>query len=310
MTLNEKLVIIGSGPAGLTAALYAGRAALSPLIIDGSAPGGQLMSTSMVENWPGEIQIFGPDLMKKMRDQAQHNNARFLSETLTQVKLDTRPFELITDRGTHITTKALIIATGADPKRLQCVGETQYWGKGVTTCAVCDGAFYKDRPVVVIGGGDSAMENASFLTNYTSNITIVHILPQLTASHAMQQRVLEDPTIKILYDSTVTSIAGDGKKVTAVTVTNKKAGTEQILKTDGVFISIGLIPNSQLFKDQLELNSYGYVVLKENTQTSVPGVFAAGDVSDSRYRQAITSAGTGCAATLDAERYLKQNPSL
>ena len=305
MILKEKLVIVGSGPAGLTAAVYAARAALSPLVIDGSAPGGQLMSTSMVENWPGEMQIFGSDLMKKMRDQALHNKARFLSETLTQANLIKRPFELTTERGTHIHAESLIIATGAEPKRLHCPGESEYWGKGVTSCAVCDGAFYKNLPVVVVGGGDSAMENASFLTNYTQDITIVHILPQLTASHAMQSRIMENPSIKIVYESTVTSIEGNGKVVSGITITHQKTGTVSSLDTRGVFISIGLNPNTALFKNQLEMNSYGYLLLKENTQTSIPGVFAAGDVADSRYRQAITAAGTGCAATLDAERFLK-----
>ncbi len=307
MIQKEKLVIIGSGPAGLTAGIYAGRADLKPLIIDGHEPGGQLMTTTLVENWTGEIRIDGPDLMKKMREHTAYYKARFLSETVTKVDLSSRPFVLTTGRNTTIHTQTLIIATGAQPKRLQCPGESIYWGKGVTTCAVCDGAFYKDMPVVVVGGGDTAMESASFLTNFTDDITLVHILPELTASQAMQKRILDNPKIKIIYNSTVSSIEGDGKRVTHTTITNQKTGDTQTLKANGVFIAIGLNPNTHLFKNQLEMTDYGHLVLKEHTKTSVPGVFAAGDVADSRYRQAITAAGTGCAASLDAERFLKEN---
>ena len=213
MIKKEKLVILGSGPAGLTAAVYAGRADLSPLIIDGQEPGGQLMTTTLVENWPGEISINGPALMKRMREHAAHYKARFLCETIVKADLSQRPFVLTTDRSTEIHTHALIIATGATPKKLGCPGESDYWGKGVTTCAVCDGAFYKDKPVVVVGGGDTAMESASFLTNFTDSITIVHISAKLSASHAMQERVINNPKIKIIYSSTVTAIEGDGKKV-------------------------------------------------------------------------------------------------
>ncbi len=303
---TEKLVIIGSGPAGLTAGVYAARANLSPIIIDGYEPGGQLMTTTYVENWPGDTRILGPALMKKMRDHAAHYNARFLSDTITSADLTKRPFVLTTRREKEIHTHTLIIATGAKPKRLKCPGENTYWGKGVTTCAVCDGVFYKDKEVVVVGGGDTAMESASFLTNFTDKITIVHILPELTASQAMQERVINNPKINIIYNSTVTAIQGDGKKVTGVTITNQQTKKTSDLPTGGVFIAIGLTPNTHLFKDQLAMNDYGYLLLKDHTATSVPGVFAAGDVADSRYRQAITAAGTGCAATLDAERYLKE----
>jgi thioredoxin reductase (NADPH) len=303
---TERLVIIGSGPAGLTAGIYAGRANLSPLIIDGSDPGGQLMTTTYVENWPGETSILGPELMKNMREHAAHYKARFLMDTITNVDLSQRPFELTTKRG-NVYTHALIIATGAKPKRLRCPGEDTYWNKGVTTCAVCDGAFYKDKSVVVIGGGDTAMENASFLTNFTDKITIVHILDELTASQAMKERVLNNPKIQIIYNSTVTAIEGNGKMVTGVTITNQQSKEISDLAVDGVFLAIGLTPNTQLFKDQLAMNNYGYLLLKEHTSTSVSGVFAAGDVADSRYRQAITAAGTGCAASLDAERYLKEH---
>ncbi len=303
----EKLVIIGSGPAGLTAAIYAARSFLNPLVIEGREPGGQLMSTSYVENWPGEASILGPELMKKMRSHAEHFKTRFLSEELTAVDLSVRPFLLTTSKQTMIKTHTLIIATGATAKKLGCEGEAEYWGKGVSTCAVCDGTFYAGKEVVIVGGGDSAMESASFMTNFTDKITIVHILPKLTACPSMQERVIHNPTIKIIYNSTVTAIKGTQGKVSSVKITNQQTGEHTELPAQGVFIAIGLKPNTDLFKNQLAMNHYGYITIECHTRTSVPGVFAAGDVADDRYRQAITSAGSGCAATLDAERYLKQN---
>lgn len=305
----EKLVIIGSGPAGLTAGIYSGRALLSPLILEGKEPGGQLMGTSLVENWPGEKSIMGPELMANMRSQAVHCGARMLSEEVTHVDVSKRPFELTTHRGTLIQTHALIVATGASFKKLHCKGEQEYWGKGVSTCAVCDGPLYRNKPVVIIGGGDSAMENASFLSNFTDDITIVHILPRLTASPSMQQKVLSKKSIRIIYESTATELMGDGKRVTHALITNQKTGEQTTLRADGVFISIGLYPNTNLFKNHVETDPQGYLVLKKGTETSVKGVFAAGDVVDKCYRQAITSAGMGCAAALDAERYLNAEHS-
>jgi thioredoxin reductase (NADPH) len=307
----EKVVIVGSGPAGLTAGIYTSRAGLSPLIIDGSKPGGQLMTTSAVENWPGETSIPGPALMEQMRSHTAAYGARFLDATITKVDLQERPFVLSTNSGTTVQTQSIIIATGANPKKLAVPGEEAFWGRGVSTCAVCDGTFYKGKKVVVVGGGDTATESASFLLNFTNDITIVHILPKLTASHAMQQRVIDNPSIKIIYESTVTAIEGKEqsigiKKVTQVTIKNQQTGEESVLPADGVFIAIGIIPNTALFKGQLELTPYGYIQLKEYTQTSVEGVFAAGDVADSMYRQAITSAGHGCAAAMDVERYLSE----
>lgn len=302
----EKLVILGSGPAGLTAAVYAARANLGPLVIEGSYPGGQLMSTTHVENWPGHISILGPTLMLELRNHAAHFGTRFLSSKVIHADLRCSPFVLHTSKEQEIKTHALIIATGATAKRLHCPGEEEYWGKGVTTCAVCDGAFYKDKKVVIVGGGDTAMENASFMTNFTNDVTIVHILPQFTASFAMQQRVLNNPRIKIIYESTVTQIRGNGSHPTHVLITHQQTGETQTFPAEGVFIAIGLQPNTETFKGQLALDDYGYLLVKETTYTSVEGVFAAGDVADKRYRQAITSAGTGCAATLDAERYLKE----
>lgn len=306
---KEKVVILGSGPAGLTAGIYTGRAGLTPLIIDGSKPGGQLMTTTNVENWPGEISIPGPALMDTMRTHAAQYGSQFLSATVTHVDLSKRPFIITTDNEKTKTIEAqtLIIATGAHPKKLCIPGEETYWGRGVSTCAVCDGTFYKGKRVLIVGGGDTAMESASFMLNFTNDITIVHILPKLTASHAMQQRVVDNPSVKIMYESTVMAIQGTEKIVSQVIIKNQKTGEETTLPTDGVFVAIGIIPNTALFKGQLELTPYGYIALKEHTQTSVPGVFAAGDVADSRYRQAITSAGHGCAAAMDAERFLSEH---
>lgn len=301
----HKLIIIGSGPAGITAGIYASRSALYPIIIEGKSPGGQLMATSYVENWPGEKSILGPELMKKLKDQAIHLGCQFLEQKIEKVDLSKRPFTLWTNQNTELKTESVIIATGAEPKKLNCLGENEYWGKGVTTCATCDGAFYKDRPVIIVGGGDSAMEEASFMTKFTNKITVIHILDKLTASPAMKQKVIENPDIKIIYNSTVREIKGDGNHINAIIIENHVTKELQTLKTDALFIAIGLNPNSGLFKDQLELDKIGYIILKGETQTSVKGVFAAGDITDCKYRQAITSAGQGCKAALDAERFLE-----
>ncbi|CDK30286.1 thioredoxin-disulfide reductase [Candidatus Babela massiliensis] len=304
LKLTQKLVIIGSGPAALTAAIYASRANLEPLIVRGNEPGGQLMGTSHVENWPGEISILGPALINKIETHAKHLGTEFLNREIVKVDFNNKPFSLITNKNETIKANAVIIATGANPKKLNCKGEETYWGKGVTTCAVCDGAFYKDQPVVIVGGGDSAVENATFMTKFTDKVTLVHILDKLTASHAMQSKILNDKRINIIYNSTVDEILGNNNHVQEVMIKNQKTGQKDIIKTSAVFIAIGLTPNTEIFKDQIELNNYGYIVLKEHTKTSVDGIFAAGDVADSRYRQAITSAGSGCAASLDAEHYL------
>lgn len=303
--MERELVILGGGPAGLTAAIYSARAGIKPLIIEGKMPGGQLMGTTYVENWPGDKQILGPRLMIEMREHAAHFGAEFMGEEVIEANLKQQPFSLTTNSGKVIKAKCIIIATGATYKRLGCPGENEYWGKGVTTCAVCDGAFYKDKKVIIVGGGDTAMEDASFMTNFTKDITIVHILDKLTASHAMQERILKNPDIKIIYSSTVSQIEGDGNHVTHATITNQKTGVSEKTPVNALFVAIGLKPNTGIFVNQLDLNPYGYLLHKEHTQTSVPGVFAAGDVVDYRYRQAITSAGSGCMAALDAERYLK-----
>ena len=299
------LIIVGSGPAGLTAAIYAARANLNPLVIQGPMPGGQLMGTSHVENWPGIKSILGPLLMSQLQDHAASFGTQFLDETIKSVNLSKNPFELVTTNNTQLHAQSIIIATGASPKRLGCPGEEQYWGKGVTTCAVCDGAFYPDKTVVIVGGGDTAMEDASFMLNFTNKIIIIHILDQLTASPAMQKRVLNNPSISIIYNTTVTEIKGDGQKVTQIITTDQKTQETSGLDVDAVFVAIGLNPNVGPFKDQVELNKYGFINVENQTHTSMTGVFVAGDVADYRYRQAITSAGYGCMAALDAERYLK-----
>ena len=301
---RHKLVIVGSGPAGLTAAIYGSRANLKPLIIEGKSPGGQLMGTTYVENWPGDKSILGPTLMMKMREHAKQFGTQFLSEEVVRVDFSKRPFTLVTDKDTKLQADSVVIASGAVPRRLDVPGEQEYWGKGVTTCAVCDGAFYKDKKVLIIGGGDTAMEDASFMTKFTDQITVVQILGKLTASKPMQKRVLDNPKIEVIYNTTVGAFQGDGSHVTGVTLIDQKTKEQRILQIDGVFLAIGLLPKTDYLKDQIKLDKFGYVVIKDHTKTSVKGVFVGGDAADWRYRQAVTSAGTGCMAVLDAERWL------
>ncbi len=299
----HKVIIVGSGPAGLTAGIYIARANLKPLLIEGAKPGGQLMTTTKVENWPGQASIMGPQLMIDMIAQTKEQGVEFITGSAVRCDLSQQPFKIFTDKNKELLCHSLIIATGATPKRLNCPGEEKYWGKGVTTCAVCDGAFYKDVPVVIVGGGDTAMEDAQFMANLTNDITIVHILDKFTASKAMQKNVVDNPKYKIIYSSTVTEIHGDDK-ITHVTITDQKTGKEKRLPTQAVFLAIGHTPNTDFLKGQVDLNEYGYLLLNDYTKTSVPGVFGAGDVHDFRYRQAVTAAGAGCMAALDAERYL------
>ncbi|MEX0849173.1 MAG: thioredoxin-disulfide reductase [Candidatus Dependentiae bacterium] len=302
----EQLIIIGSGPAGLTAAIYAARANLHPLVIEGSKPGGQLMGTTVVENWPGTASIMGPKLMMDMKEHAKSFGTRFQSGDVTKVDFKQRPFIVTTNKDKTFKAHSVIVATGATPKRLRVPGEDEHWGKGVTTCAVCDGAFYNDKPVIIVGGGDTAMEDASFMTKFTDKITIVHILDKLTASAAMQKRVIDNPKINIIYNSTVTEIFGNDNGVTSATITHQQTNEKTKLDANAVFVAIGYKPNTNIFENQLELDDWGYLKITDNTKTSVEGVFSAGDVADYRYRQAITSAGSGCMAALDAERWLSK----
>lgn len=305
-TKHHDLIIIGSGPAGLTAGIYASRAKLNPLIIQGKSPGGQLMGTTYVNNWPGERSILGPDLMMKIQDHAVQAGCELLPELVVSVDLSKRPFIITTHRGKELSAHALIITTGSVPRKLDCPGEAEYWGKGVTSCAVCDAALYHDKQVFIVGGGDSAMEFIFALAKYTQKITVIHIHETLTAAPILQQRLKDYPFVKIIYSSTVTEIHGDSSHVTGVTITNKISNQQTQIPTDGIFLAIGLIPNSTIVKGQLELTSRGYIKVTHMTRTSVPGVFAAGDVIDACYRQAISAAGSGCMAALDAERYLTE----
>jgi len=303
---HHKLVIIGSGPAGLTAGVYAGRAHLNPVIIEGKEPGGQLMGTGAVENWPGIKETTGPELMKDMREHTKACGVTFVSGAATDVTIEDNTFIISTNKDKTFRAEAIILATGAKPKRLNCPGEDEYWGKGVTTCAVCDGAFYKDKPVVIVGGGDSAMEDAEFMLNFTQDITIVQIESELTASEATKQNVVDNDHIEIIYNSTVSEITGDGDHVTEVTITNQETGEEETKQTKAVFIDIGFIPNTDIVADHIERTDYGHVVLKDHSKTSCKGIFAAGDVADAQYQQAITASGMGCRAALDAEKYIKR----
>jgi thioredoxin reductase (NADPH) len=303
----HNLIIIGSGPAGLTAGIYGARANLKPLIIEGKNPGGQLLGTTAVENWPGEKSILGPQLIKNIKEHAQSLGCSFMSSEIVKADFSKSPFTLWTNKQENLQAQAVILACGATPKQLNCPGEQTYWGKGVTTCAVCDGALYRDKKVIIVGGGDTAMEDAAFMAKFTKEITVVHLLDKLTASHAMQQRVINNPNITIVFNSTVTEIKGDGEKVTEAAITNQKTKETKTVPVDGIFIAIGLKPNTDFLKGHVELTPSGHVALVNNevkTATSVPGVFACGDVADPRYRQAIASAGTGCMAAIDAERYL------
>jgi thioredoxin reductase (NADPH) len=310
MVADREVVIIGSGPAGLTAALYAARANLKPLLIEGLEAGGQLMLTTMVENWPGfRDGIMGPDLMTEMREQAVRFGTEILGGNVISADLKRRPFTLKLAEGPAITTESLIIATGASARWLEIGSDRTLSGHGVSTCATCDGYFFRGKPIAVIGGGDSAMEEAIYLTKFASKVTVVHRRDSLRASKIMQDKAFANPKIDFIWDSEVAEVKDVGKReVTAVVVRNLKTGQLRELPLEGVFIAIGHTPNTSLFKGQIELDANGYIVTRHGTRTSVPGVFAAGDVQDHIYRQAVTAAGSGCMAAIDAERYLENMP--
>lgn len=300
----RRIVIIGSGPAGLTAAVYAARGNLAPLVVEGIEAGGQLMLTTEVENYPGFVDgVMGPELMELMRKQAARFGTEYLTDDIAGVDFATRPFEISTSDQT-IHAHSVVIATGASARMLEIPGERELLGHGVSTCATCDGFFFRDQELVVVGGGDSAVEEALFLTKFATKVTVVHRRDQLRASKIMQERAFENDKIDFVWDSVVTQISGNGK-VQGARIKNVKTGEERELPVGGVFVAIGHIPNTALFEGQLEMTG-GYIVTpKDGTETSVPGVFAAGDVVDFRYRQAITAAGMGCMAAMDAERYLE-----
>ncbi len=301
----EKLVIIGSGPAGLTAAIYGCRADLDPLVFMGTKYGGQLMLTSEVENFPGfPDPVLGPDLIARMKSQAERLGARLIQEDVVRVNFRTYPFEVYTDSG---ATKALavILATGANPRRLNVPSEMRLMGKGVSNCAVCDGFFFRGKRIAVVGGGDTAMEEANFLTKFASQVQVIHRRGELRASAALRKEAFANPKISFIWDSVVEDVIGD-TKVQGVRVKNLRMEKESELPVDGLFVAIGYEPNTEMLRGEVELDPKGYVAVRNGTESSVPGVFVAGDVHDYRYRQAITAAADGCKALLDAEKFIKQ----
>ncbi|PZA13158.1 thioredoxin-disulfide reductase [Rhodopseudomonas palustris] len=306
--VQAKVVIIGSGPAGYTAAIYAARAMLEPILIQGMQPGGQLTITTDVENYPGFADVIqGPWLMEQMEKQALHVGTRIKTDLVVDLDLSQQPFRLTCDSGDVYLADTLILATGAQARWLGIPSEQTYKGFGVSACATCDGFFYRGKDVVVVGGGNTAVEEALFLTNFASSVTIVHRRDHFRAERILQDRLFKHPKIKVIWDVAVDEICGadNPTKVTHVRLKNVKSGTASEVKADGVFIAIGHAPATELFKDQIKLKSSGYVEVAANsTATSVPGVFAAGDVADETYRQAVTAAGMGCMAALEAERFL------
>ena len=303
----NKVVILGSGPAGLTAALYTARANLRPLLIEGNEPGGQLTITTEVENYPGfEHGVQGPEMMDVFRRQVTRFGTRFLTGEVTEARLNKRPFELVAD-GEVVKSDSVIISTGASAKLLGIESEKRLMGYGVSACATCDGAFFKEKEALVIGGGDTAMEEATFLTRFCTKVTIVHRRDTLRASKIMQDRARQNPKIAFIWDSAIEEILGEQKQgVSGVKLKNLKTGKVTDMKTDAVFVAIGHQPNTAIFKGQLDMDEIGYLRVRAgSTYTNIEGVFAAGDVADSVYRQAVTAAGTGCMAAIDAERWLE-----
>lgn len=304
---HHSLVIIGSGPAGYTAAIYAARAMLKPVLFAGREPGGQLMLTSEVENWPGEPNgVLGVELMDKLKKQAEKFGTEVFQDVVTSVDFSTRPYAIKSENGKEITTDSIIISTGASAKWIGCVGEKEFQGKGVSACATCDGFFFRGKEIVVVGGGDSAMEEANFLSRFASKITIIHRSESFRASKIMLDRAKNNPKISFLMDSTVEEVLGDAS-IRALKLKNTKTGEMSEFATQGLFVAIGHKPNTELFTNSITLDQKGYIVTEgKSTKTNIPGVFACGDVMDPHYRQAITAAGTGCMAALEAERFLAE----
>ena len=310
MNANPRdVIVIGSGPAGLTAGLYAGRANLKPLLIEGLEAGGQLMLTTLVENWPGHRDgIMGPELMTEMRAQTERFGAEIIRGNVVSVDLAARPFLVRTSEAAY-TCRTLIIATGATARLLGLPSERSLIGHGVSTCATCDGYFFRGKPIAVVGGGDSAMEEAIFLTKFASHVTVIHRRDTLRASKIMQDKAFANAKISFEWNTDVEEVRDTGKgEVTAIVVRSNKTGETKEIVVDGVFIAIGHTPNTALFAGQLEMDANGYIITHDGTRTSVPGVFACGDVQDHIYRQAITAAGSGCMAAIDAEKYLEGLP--
>lgn len=303
--MHHKLIIIGSGPAGLSAAIYGARAELKPVVISGHVPGGQLTQTSEVENFPGFPSIQGTELMQKMREHAEHFGTQFIDASVTKVDFTSRPFKLWVGDDL-LEAEAVIVATGASAMWLGLPNEQRLQGKGVSACATCDGFFFKNKHVVVVGGGDTALEEATFLTKFCSQVTLLHRRDSFRGSKIMQERALQNPKIRIRWNSQVVDVLGEDN-VTGVRAKDTLTGVEENMDCQGLFVAIGHKPATTIFQGQLELDAKGYVVVHDVTRTSVEGVFAAGDVQDPRYRQAVTSAGTGVMALLDAEKFLAEH---
>ncbi len=303
---QHDVVIIGAGPAGLTAAIYCARANLKPVVVEGMLAGGQLMNTTEVENYPGFPEgIEGPELMDRFRKQAERFGTEFVPGDAVQVDFSARPFEIRTDER-ELRSRAVIVATGASPRTLGVEGEREYAGRGVSYCATCDGFFFREKEIVVVGGGDSAVEEALFLARYGSRTSLIHRRHEFRASKIMGERLTANPKVEVVWDSVVDEVAGDGRKVTSVRVRNVKTGTVTERPCAGFFVAIGHTPNTSLFKTLLPMNAEGYLQIREGSSTTnVPGVFAAGDVHDHVYRQAITASGAGCRAAIDCERWLE-----
>jgi len=311
---HSKVLILGSGPAGYTAAIYAARAMLKPVVVQGPQPGGQMTITTDVENYPGFADVIqGPWLMEQMRAQAEHVGTEMIMDQVVNVELNRRPFRLKGDSGDTYTCDALIIATGAQARWLNLPTEEKFKGYGVSACATCDGFFYKGKEVLVIGGGNTAVEEALFLTNFARRVTIVHRRDRFRAERILQERLFTNPKIKVIWNSVLEEVLGtdNPKGVSAVRLRNLQSGVATEQETDGVFIAIGHVPSTELFKGKLAMSASGYLrTAPDSTQTSIPGVFAAGDVKDEIFRQAVTAAGMGCMAALEAERYLAKVEAL
>jgi len=308
-TRHTKLLIVGSGPAGYTAGVYASRAMLEPLLVQGLEPGGQLTTTTEVENWPGDTEVQGPDLMVRMEAHARAMGTEIVSDIITALDLSQRPFTAQSDSGTVYTADAVILATGARAKWLGLPSEDAYKGFGVSACATCDGFFYRGQEIVVIGGGNTAVEEALFLTNFASKVTLIHRRDELRAEKILQERLFRNPKVETLWHHALDEVLGEDnpKGVTGVRVRDVRTGETREVPAKGVFVAIGHAPASELVKDQLETHMGGYVkTVPGSTETAIPGVFAAGDITDWKYRQAVTSAGMGCMAALEAERFLAE----
>ncbi|CEI83010.1 thioredoxin reductase [Oceanobacillus oncorhynchi subsp. incaldanensis] len=305
-----KTVILGTGPAGLTSAIYLARANMEPLILEGPEPGGQLTLTTAVENYPGfSDPVMGPELIDTMRAQAKRFGAQFKTALVKEVDFSSRPFRLEADGLGEIQAESVIVSTGARAKMLEIPGEAENLGRGVSTCATCDGFFFRDKKVVVVGGGDSAMEEALFLTKFAKEVQVIHRRNELRASKIMQDRAMNNEKISWIFNSIPMEILSQNNQLTGIRVKNKETQEEQLIETDGVFLAIGHIPNTDFLKEAINIYPNGYVKVEPGTtNTNIPGVFAAGDVQDQRYKQAVTAAGTGCMAAMDVETFIETNP--